>query len=229
VSHRGGSHLGLPLVPPGTTPFSRPLLAAASTTARHAFLNSGQRTCFSSMPSSTAYTKAHASAGTRSRRIREPARNSTSDNIRIKRQSIYGLANSSAESLCVPGYKKLSCLAGVASQSDSQARFMTKNPMPLMDSQDFDSLPPAIRRKVSRRSRWARCRRTLGLFTDTDAILIVLHASGTATLCATTRDAKVDQTYAECQHCEWKAPHAEDQEPTIYRNLSEHEVFCPIK
>ncbi|KAI5848226.1 hypothetical protein BZA05DRAFT_340193 [Tricharina praecox] len=72
---------------------------------------------------------------------------SSSQNIEIQRQSLYGVVNSSTESLCT-GYMKVNCFTGTgSSRNDSVRSAMKTAASPLMDCTDFDSLPPAVKRK----------------------------------------------------------------------------------
>lgn len=64
-------------------------------------------------------------------------------NVKTKRQSIYATVNSSTESLC--NYN--SCLPNSNSSANRKVKTAMKAPVEFMDCDDFDSLPPAIRRK----------------------------------------------------------------------------------
>lgn len=58
---------------------------------------------------------------------------------------MYRIDNSSTESVCT-GYKKVSCFA-TGTGTSSSVRNAMKAAVPLMDCNDFDSLPPAVKRK----------------------------------------------------------------------------------
>ncbi|KAI5804939.1 hypothetical protein EDC01DRAFT_351369 [Geopyxis carbonaria] len=70
---------------------------------------------------------------------------STDVPLHKKRQSVYGTVNSSTESLCAV-YGRGFCFTGNTGTSNNIKATM-KDPIPSMDYTEFDSLPPAIRRK----------------------------------------------------------------------------------
>jgi hypothetical protein len=79
--------------------------------------------------------------------IERAATDPASSNIETVRPTVYRLENFSDESLCT-GYKKVSCFTSGTGSSNAVRNAM-KTAMPLMDCNDFDSLPPAVKRKVS--------------------------------------------------------------------------------
>jgi hypothetical protein len=97
------------------------------------------------MPAATVLTKPRRSSDGYS--IERAATDPASSSTETVRPTVYRLDNFSDESLCT-SYKKVSCFASGTGTSIAVRNAM-KTAMPLMDCNDFDSLPPAIKRKVS--------------------------------------------------------------------------------
>lgn len=63
-----------------------------------------------------------------------------------RHQSAFAVMDSSSDNFC-PGVKRGLCFA--TSGPSASVKAVLRNPMPLTDHHEFDTLPPAIRRKVS--------------------------------------------------------------------------------